>query len=104
MPALVTRPTYPRAPYPEDVPTHPLLIVDYLAVEAGDEAAIDVLFKACSTLGFFYLANTELDAEPIFAVSSARIRSRDKSPSTDYSLIAGRRRHFRPASGLPRLV
>jgi len=46
---------YPKAPFPDDIPAHPLLVVDYLKIAAGDEAEVDTLFKACSTLGFFYL-------------------------------------------------
>ena len=46
---------YPKVPFPEDTPAHPLLVIDFQKVEAGAEAEIDTLFKACSTLGFFYL-------------------------------------------------
>lgn len=46
---------YPRAPWPENTPAHALLVIDYAKIAAGDEAEADTLFKACSTLGFFYL-------------------------------------------------
>lgn len=48
-----TNDSWPRAPFPEDCPTHPLLIVDFLKVEAGDLNEIDTLFTACTSLGFF---------------------------------------------------
>lgn len=47
------RPTYPIVPFSDETPTHPLLVVDFEQVKAGDKDAIDTLFKACSTLGFF---------------------------------------------------
>lgn len=46
MPSL----TFPA--FPEDVPTHALLIVDYELVIAGDKAEIDKLWKAATELGF----------------------------------------------------
>ncbi|GAA5873795.1 hypothetical protein JCM8547_005948 [Rhodosporidiobolus lusitaniae] len=48
---------YPRTDFPEDLECHPLLVVDYSKIAAGDEAEIDVLYKACTTIGFFYLKN-----------------------------------------------
>jgi hypothetical protein len=41
------------APFPDDVPTHPLLVVDYTLVKAGDESEIDKLWKAAKELGFW---------------------------------------------------
>ncbi|KAK4053176.1 hypothetical protein OIV83_001911 [Microbotryomycetes sp. JL201] len=67
MPSLV-RQKFPVEPFPEDLETHPLLIVDYDKVKAGDKAAIETLYKACSELGFFYLKNHGVDPEPVFAV------------------------------------
>ncbi|KAK4058627.1 hypothetical protein OIO90_000071 [Microbotryomycetes sp. JL221] len=67
MPSLV-RQTFPVEPFPEDLKTHPLLVVDYEQVKAGDKAAIETLFKACSQLGFFYLKNHNIDPEPVFHV------------------------------------
>ena len=46
-------PTATRPPFPEDVPTHPLLVVDYGLIEAGDESEIDRLWKAATELGFW---------------------------------------------------
>jgi len=40
-------------PFPDDVPTHPLLIVDYALIKAGDESEIDKLWKAATELGFW---------------------------------------------------
>ena len=48
MPGLTVFP-----PWPEDVPTHPLLVVDFQRVKAGDEAEIDTLWKAATELGFW---------------------------------------------------
>lgn len=43
--------TYP--PFPEDVPTHPLLVVDYDLILLNDAAEIDKLWDAATTLGFW---------------------------------------------------
>ena len=40
-------------PFPDDVPKHPLLIVDYKLVRAGDPAEIDRLWEAATKLGFW---------------------------------------------------
>ena len=48
MPGLTTLP-----PFPEDVPTHPLLIVDYQLVQAGDEHEVNKLWRAATELGFW---------------------------------------------------
>ena len=40
-------------PFPEDVPTHPLLVVDFLRIEAGNIEEIDKLFVAAKELGFW---------------------------------------------------
>ncbi|KAI8990726.1 Clavaminate synthase-like protein [Trametes punicea] len=58
MPGLASLP-----PFPEDVPTHPLLIVDYELVRVGDEQEIDKLWKAATELGFWYLKNHGVDEE-----------------------------------------
>ncbi|KAI1790647.1 Clavaminate synthase-like protein [Ganoderma leucocontextum] len=49
MPGLVKFPTFP-----EGVPSHPLLIIDYALLKAGDGAEIDRLWKAATELGFWY--------------------------------------------------
>lgn len=48
MPGLTTHP-----PFPDDIPTYPLLVVDYQLVKAGDEGEIDKLWKAATELGFW---------------------------------------------------
>ncbi|KZT10025.1 Clavaminate synthase-like protein [Laetiporus sulphureus 93-53] len=50
-------------PFPEDVPTHPLLVVDYQLIQAGDENEVDKLWKAATQLGFWYLKNHGADEE-----------------------------------------
>ncbi|KAF4586406.1 hypothetical protein EYR38_010682 [Pleurotus pulmonarius] len=47
--------TFP--PFPDDVPTQPLVIVDYALVKAGDQAEIDVLWNAATEKGFWYMKN-----------------------------------------------
>ena len=48
MPGLTTHP-----PFPDDIPTHPLLIIDYQLVKARDQDEIDKLWKAATELGFW---------------------------------------------------
>jgi len=43
--------------FPEDVPTHPLLVIDYALIKAGDNTEKDKLWKAATELGFWYLKN-----------------------------------------------
>lgn len=64
---------YPRTDFPADLECHPLLVVDYAKVSAGDEHEIDTLYDACSTLGFFYLKNHPVEelTEPMFEVGKA---------------------------------
>ncbi|KAI9059088.1 Clavaminate synthase-like protein [Trametes sanguinea] len=50
-------------PFPENVPTHPLLIIDYQLLRAGDEPEISRLWKAATELGFWYLKNHGVDGE-----------------------------------------
>ncbi|KAH9065122.1 Clavaminate synthase-like protein [Lactarius deliciosus] len=50
-------------PFPDDVPTVPLLVIDYALLQAGDENEIDCLWKAATELGFWYLKNHGTDAE-----------------------------------------
>ena len=40
-------------PFPEDVPTHPLLVVDYGLILKNDQGEIDKLWNAATTLGFW---------------------------------------------------
>lgn len=50
-------------PFPDDVPTHPLLVIDYELVKQGDQAEVDKLWDAATKLGFWYLKNHGADAE-----------------------------------------
>ncbi|RPD55166.1 Clavaminate synthase-like protein [Lentinus tigrinus ALCF2SS1-7] len=50
-------------PFPEDVPTHPLSVVDYQLVRAGDEDEVAKLWKAATELGFWYLKNYDIEDE-----------------------------------------
>ncbi|THH00008.1 hypothetical protein EW026_g2464 [Hermanssonia centrifuga] len=58
MPGLTT-----SIPFPEDVPTHPLLVVDYKLIEAHDEHELNKLWKAATELGFWYLKNHGAEKE-----------------------------------------
>ncbi|OBZ65458.1 1-aminocyclopropane-1-carboxylate oxidase, partial [Grifola frondosa] len=58
MPGLHTLP-----PFPQDIPTHPLLVVDYHLISSGDVDEINKLWKAATELGFWYLKNHGVDAE-----------------------------------------
>lgn len=40
-------------PFPDDVPTHPLFIVDYELIKSGDELESEKLWKAATQLGFW---------------------------------------------------
>ncbi|KAL0952402.1 hypothetical protein HGRIS_006678 [Hohenbuehelia grisea] len=55
-------------PFPDDVPTQPLVIVDYGLVKAGDEAEIETLWQAATVKGFWYMKNHGADdlIEPMF--------------------------------------
>ncbi|GAA5834082.1 hypothetical protein JCM11251_003613 [Rhodosporidiobolus azoricus] len=64
---------YPRTDFPEDLECHPLLVVDYNKVAAGNEAEIDTLYKACTSIGFFYLKNFGIEdqTEKMFEMGAA---------------------------------
>jgi hypothetical protein len=40
-------------PFPEDVPTHPLLVVDYQKILEDDEAEIEKLWQGATSIGFW---------------------------------------------------
>ncbi len=40
-------------PFPDNVPTHPLLVVDYELIKAGDSQEVEKLWKATTGLGFW---------------------------------------------------
>ncbi|KAI9466616.1 Clavaminate synthase-like protein [Lactarius psammicola] len=50
-------------PFPDDVSTVPLLVIDYALLRAGDEHEIGRLWQAATELGFWYLTNHGTDAE-----------------------------------------
>ncbi|THV06486.1 Clavaminate synthase-like protein [Dendrothele bispora CBS 962.96] len=54
-------PTFP--PFPDDVPTHPLLVVDYNLLKIRDQNEINRLWEAATSLGFWYLKNHGTDEE-----------------------------------------
>ncbi|KAJ7982940.1 hypothetical protein DFH06DRAFT_712899 [Mycena polygramma] len=58
--------------FPKDIPTHPLLVVDYSLLLAGDQAEIDKLWNAATNLGFWYLNNHGADelAENMFQMAA----------------------------------
>ncbi|KAI0368888.1 Clavaminate synthase-like protein [Pilatotrama ljubarskyi] len=58
MPGLTTFPSFPT-----DVPTHPLLIVDYELLRAGDGNQLAKLWHAATHLGFWYLRNHGVEWE-----------------------------------------
>lgn len=40
-------------PFPDDIPTHPLLVIDYELIKSGDAQECDKLWKAATGLGFW---------------------------------------------------
>ncbi|KAG2035688.1 hypothetical protein BDR03DRAFT_922665 [Suillus americanus] len=50
-------------PFPNDVRTHPLLIIDYKLIKAGDAGEVNRLWEAATTIGFWYLKNHGADQE-----------------------------------------
>ncbi|KAI0048074.1 Clavaminate synthase-like protein [Auriscalpium vulgare] len=50
-------------PFPEDVPTSTLLVIDYAKIKAGDPEEIDTLWTAATELGFWYLKNHGAEEE-----------------------------------------
>lgn len=50
-------------PFPNDVRTHPLLIIDYELIKAGDVGEVNRLWEAATTIGFWYLKNHGADQE-----------------------------------------
>jgi len=49
--------------FPDDVPTHPLLVIDFELIKAHDNNEIDRLWEAGTKLGFWYLKNHGVDDE-----------------------------------------
>jgi hypothetical protein len=40
-------------PFPEDLPIHPLFVIDYELIKAGNKHEIERLWTAGTTLGFW---------------------------------------------------
>ncbi|KAI0315077.1 hypothetical protein OF83DRAFT_1174175 [Amylostereum chailletii] len=59
----ITIPSVSIPVFPEDVPSVPLLVIDYELIKAGDEAEIDRLWEASTELGFWYLKNHGVQGE-----------------------------------------
>jgi len=53
--------SYPH--FPEDVPTHPLVVIDYERIKMRDESEKEKLWEAATSLGFWYLKNHGIDKE-----------------------------------------
>ncbi|KAH9936866.1 Clavaminate synthase-like protein [Epithele typhae] len=70
MPGLTTYP-----PFPQDVPTCPLLVVDYELIKAGDADEIERLWRAATEMGFWYLMNHGVyeEAEAMFTMGEETI-------------------------------
>lgn len=43
----------PLPPFPEEIPTHPLLVIDYAKIERREPEEIDRLWEAATKLGFW---------------------------------------------------
>ncbi|KAJ3497907.1 hypothetical protein NLJ89_g10288 [Agrocybe chaxingu] len=52
-------PTLPA--FPDDIPTHPLLVIDYELIRNGDTVETGRLWDAATKLGFWYLKNHGAD-------------------------------------------
>ncbi|KAK0436293.1 hypothetical protein EV421DRAFT_1833024 [Armillaria borealis] len=63
-------------PFPDDVPTHPLLIIDYQLLQEGDTAETERLWEAARKLGFWYLRNhgVEEEASRMFEIGEETMR------------------------------
>ncbi|KAH9952037.1 Clavaminate synthase-like protein [Amylocystis lapponica] len=71
MPGLIALP-----PFPEDIPTHPLLVVDYALIKAGDEDEKEKLWQAATKLGFWYLKNhgAEREVDAMFEMGNETMK------------------------------
>ena len=47
MPGLV------QPAFPDDIPTHPLLVIDFKLIKAGDSQETEKLWEAATGLGFW---------------------------------------------------
>ncbi|KLO05496.1 Clavaminate synthase-like protein [Schizopora paradoxa] len=63
-------------PFPNNVPTHPLLVIDYTLIKSGDKPEIERLWKAATELGFWYLKNhgTEHEVNEMFEMGAETLK------------------------------
>nr|VWP00262.1 Protein kinase domain-containing protein [Ganoderma boninense] len=63
-------------PFPEDVPTHPLLVIDYELIKKRGQAEIDKLWKAATELGFWQYVGPTLheDVNEMFEMGAKMMR------------------------------
>jgi isopenicillin N synthase-like dioxygenase len=57
----------PYPPFPDNLPTAPLLIIDWNKLDDAEEK--ERLFEAFATAGFCYLANIPVDPSEMFDLS-----------------------------------
>jgi hypothetical protein len=50
---LTTMPALVLPPFPDNVPTHPLLVIDFALLKVNDPQEIDRLWEAATKLGFW---------------------------------------------------
>ncbi|KAF8890207.1 hypothetical protein BD779DRAFT_1610898 [Infundibulicybe gibba] len=83
MPSLVL------PPFPDDVPTHPLFIIDYKLILASDPAEIERLWEAGTKIGFWYLKNHGVDeeADAMFDLGKMRFEQGDSGFSFGYKAV-----------------
>ncbi|SJL02787.1 related to oxidoreductase, 2OG-Fe(II) oxygenase family [Armillaria ostoyae] len=63
-------------PFPDDVPTHPLLVIDYQLLQESDVGETERLWEAARKLGFWYLKNhgVEEEASRMFEIGEETMR------------------------------
>ncbi|KAK0207260.1 hypothetical protein IW262DRAFT_1324452 [Armillaria fumosa] len=63
-------------PFPDDVPTHPLLIIDYKLLKESNVSETERLWEAARKLGFWYLKNhgAEEEASRMFEMGEETMR------------------------------
>lgn len=54
-------PTTPLPAFPSDIPTHPLLTIDFELIKERNPQEIDNLWQAATKIGFWYLKNHGAD-------------------------------------------
>ncbi|KAL5531719.1 hypothetical protein ACEPAG_4596 [Sanghuangporus baumii] len=63
-------------PFPDDVPTHPLLVIDYELISSGDNVEVEKLWKSATNVGFWYLKNhgTDREVKEMFEMGAETMR------------------------------